>query len=175
MLNPKTTEASSDTLTHVDENGKVLMVDVSDKDHTRRLAIAEGYVLMEPATLNMISEGSIGKGDVFACARIAGIMAAKRCSDLIPLCHPIPLSDAKVELEPFEEERGEGVSCGIRVVATCGTTGQTGIEMEALTATSVACLTIYDMCKAVDRSMEIDSVRLLRKEGGRSGLWERNE
>ncbi|MGI6104618.1 MAG: cyclic pyranopterin monophosphate synthase MoaC [Raoultibacter sp.] len=160
-----------DKLTHVDEQGKVLMVDVSAKDSTRRVAIAEGFVYMDSNTLHMISEGSLSKGDVFACARIAGIMAAKHCSDLIPLCHPIPLSDAKVDLEPFSEQN----SCGIRVVASCGTTGQTGIEMEALTAVSVACLTIYDMCKAVDRGMEISQVRLLRKEGGRSGLWERDQ
>lgn len=173
MNNPSTPEdASFSHLTHVDDEGKVLMVDVSAKDHTRRVAVAEGFVSMESETLKMISEGTAGKGDVFACARIAGIMAAKHCSDLIPLCHPIPFTDAKVELEPFVEE-GATETCGVHVIVTCGTTGQTGIEMEALTAASVACLTIYDMCKAVDRGMEINQVRLLKKEGGRSGLWER--
>lgn len=172
---PENNKSRSNTLTHIDNQGKVLMVDVSEKEHTRRVSTAEGFIFMKPETLAMISEGTIGKGDVFACARIAGIMAAKRCSELIPLCHPIPLSDAKIELESFTKNL-DGVSLsGVRVVATCGTTGQTGIEMETLTAVSVACLTIYDMCKAVDRNMEINSVRLLRKEGGRSGLWERGE
>ena len=161
---------NSEHLTHIDEHGRALMVDVSGKDHTRRKAIAEASIFMKPETLSMISEGSVGKGDVFACARIAGIMAAKRCADMIPLCHPIPLTDAKVELESFCTD----THCGIRVLASCSTTGQTGIEMEALCAASVACLTMYDMCKAADRSMEITQVRLLKKEGGRSGLWERD-
>jgi len=120
-----------------------------------------------------VLEDRAKKGDVLACARVAGIMAAKRTSDLVPMCHPLPLTKAKVEIEPVEAgERADG-RVGFHVVTTTGVTGVTGIEMEALTAASVACLTIYDMCKAVDRGMEIVDVRLLRKEGGRSGLWER--
>lgn len=157
-------------LTHVDVQGEVRMVDVSAKPDTDRIAIAEGFVSMKPDTLALIVDGQAAKGDVLACARIAGIMAAKKTSDLIPLCHPIPLNRAKVELLPVSEEK----RCGIRVTATCGTTGKTGIEMEALTAVSVACLTVYDMCKAVDRGMEIGSVRLLLKDGGKSGRWERS-
>ena len=159
-------DAYRDELTHVDEKGDVRMVDVSDKAVTKREAVAEGTILMHPET-------RAKKGDVLACARVAGIMAAKRTSDLIPMCHPLPLTKAKVEIEPVEAgERADG-RVGFHVVTTTGVTGVTGIEMEALTAASVACLTIYDMCKAVDRGMEIVDVRLLRKEGGRSGLWER--
>ena len=166
-------DAYRDTLTHVDERGDVRMVDVSDKDVTKRLAIAEGSVLMHPDTQAMVLEDRAKKGDVLACARVAGIMAAKRTSDLIPMCHPLPITKAKVEIDPvMPGERTDG-RVGFHVTATTGVTGVTGIEMEALTAASVACLTMYDMCKAVDRGMEIVDVRLLRKEGGRSGLWER--
>ena len=166
-------DAYRDELTHVDEKGDVRMVDVSDKAVTKREAVAEGTILIHPETQAMVLEDRAKKGDVLACARVAGIMAAKRTSDLIPMCHPLPLTKAKVEIEPVEAgERADG-RVGFHVVTTTGVTGVTGIEMEALTAASVACLTIYDMCKAVDRGMEIVDVRLLRKEGGRSGLWER--
>ena len=168
-------DAYRDELTHVDEKGDVRMVDVSDKAVTKREAVAEGTILMHPETQAMVLEDRAKKGDVLACARVAGIMAAKLTSDLIPMCHPLPLTKAKVEIEPVEAgERADG-RVGFHVVTTTGVTGVTGIEMEALTAASVACLTIYDMCKAVDRGMEIVDVRLLHKEGGRSGVWDRAE
>jgi len=138
------------------------MVDVSDKALTVREAVAEALVRMRPETLQMITQGDHPKGDVFAVARIAGIQAAKKTSDLIPLCHPLMLTSVKVELTP------EGVDA-VRITARCKLTGQTGVEMEALTAASVAALTIYDMCKAVDRGMVIETVRLLEKVGGKSG------
>lgn len=183
-------DAYRDELTHVDEHGDVRMVDVSEKAETRRLAIAEGTILMHPETQAMVLEDRAKKGDVLACARVAGIMAAKRTSDIIPMCHPLMITKAKVDITPIAapgERDGAGAlsegwaapradgRVGFHVTATCGVTGVTGIEMEALTAASAACLTIYDMCKAVDRGMEIVDVRLLRKEGGRSGLWERAE
>ena len=183
-------DAYRDELTHVDEHGDVRMVDVSEKAETRRLAIAEGTILMHPETQAMVLEDRAKKGDVLACARVAGIMAAKRTSDIIPMCHPLIITKAKVDITPiaapgerdgadalpegWAAPRADG-RVGFQVTATCGVTGVTGIEMEALTAASAACLTIYDMCKAVDRGMEIVDVRLLRKEGGRSGLWERAE
>ena len=154
-------------LTHIDEHGDVCMVDVSQKADTERVAVAEGFIAMNPATLALIVEGKAAKGDVLACARVAGVMAAKQTSSLIPMCHPLNITKAKVECAP------EDGRVGIHVTTTCGVTGKTGIEMEALTAASVACLTVYDMCKAVDRGMEIMDVRLLKKEGGKSGLWER--
>lgn len=183
-------DAYRDELTHVDEHGDVRMVDVSEKAKTRRLAIAEGTILMHPETQAMVLEDRAKKGDVLACARVAGIMAAKRTSDIIPMCHPLMITKAKVDIVPIAapdvlagaDTQPEGWAApradgrvGFHVTATCGVTGVTGIEMEALTAASAACLTIYDMCKAVDRGMEIVDVRLLRKEGGRSGLWERAE
>ena len=187
-------DAYRDELTHVDERGDVRMVDVSEKAVTKRLAIAEGSILMHSETQAMVLEDRAKKGDVLACARVAGIMAAKRASEFIPMCHPLMITKAKVDIEPIaapgqmkaapgaEPVAPEGWAAaradgrvGFLVRATCGVTGVTGIEMEALTAASVACLTIYDMCKAVDRGMEIADVRLLRKEGGRSGLWERHE
>ncbi|MDR3307880.1 MAG: cyclic pyranopterin monophosphate synthase MoaC [Coriobacteriales bacterium] len=162
-----------DGLTHLDSTGAARMVDVGAKDDTVRVAVAEGFVAMDPATLAMIVDGTAPKGDVLATARIAGIMAGKRTPDLIPLCHPLNITRSAVELAPVHAgERADG-RVGIHITATLGVTGKTGIEMEALTAASVACLTIYDMCKAVDRGMEIGEVRLLRKEGGKSGLWER--
>lgn len=168
-------DAYRDDLTHVDEKGDVRMVDVSDKAVTKRTAIAEGSILMHPETQAMVLEDRAKKGDVLACARVAGIMGAKRTSDLIPMCHPLPLTKAKVEITPIAEgDRADG-RVGFHVEATCGVTGVTGIEMEALTAANIACLTIYDMCKAVDRGMEITDVRLVLKEGGRSGLWTRRE
>ena len=160
-------------LTHIDEHGDVRMVDVSQKDDTERIAIAEGFISMNPETLALIVEGKAAKGDVLACARVAGVMAAKQTSNLIPMCHPLNITKAKVEcVSVVTGERDDGL-VGIHVLCTCGVTGKTGIEMEALTAASVACLTVYDMCKAVDRGMEIQDVRLLKKEGGKSGLLER--
>lgn len=163
----------TEQLTHIDEHGDVRMVDVSQKADTERVAVAEGFISMKPETLALIVEGKAAKGDVLACARVAGVMASKRTSDLIPMCHPLNITKAKVECVPaLPGERADG-RVGIHVQTTCGVTGKTGIEMEALTAASVACLTIYDMCKAVDRGMEITDVRLLKKDGGKTGLWER--
>lgn len=162
-----------DHLTHVDEKGQVRMVDVGAKPDTERIAIAEGSILMNQATLDMILDGTAAKGDVLATARVGGIMAAKKTSDIIPMCHPLLITKSKVELFPIKPgDRADG-RVGIHALVTCGVTGKTGIEMEALTAASVACLTVYDMCKAVDRGMEIVDVRLLRKEGGKSGVWTR--
>ena len=158
-------DAYRDALTHVDEKGDVRMVDVSDKIPTKRVAKAEGTILMHPETQAMVLQDKAEKGDVLACARVAGIMAAKRTSDLIPMCHPLPITKAKVEIEPIMAGEREDGRVGFHVIATTGVIGVTGIEMEALTA--------YDMCKAVDRGMEITDVRLLLKEGGRSGTWER--
>ncbi|MWV16989.1 cyclic pyranopterin monophosphate synthase MoaC [Pseudomonas sp. L-22-4S-12] len=149
-------------LTHLDAQGRATMVDVTDKPPTTREAVAEARVRMLPATLQMIVAGGHPKGDVFAVARIAGIQAAKKTSELIPLCHPLMLTSVKVELQACGED-------GVRIQARCKLAGQTGVEMEALTAASVAALTIYDMCKAVDRGMLIESVRLLQKSGGASG------
>ncbi|HSC79171.1 MAG TPA: cyclic pyranopterin monophosphate synthase MoaC [Chitinolyticbacter sp.] len=149
-------------LTHLDSQGRANMVDVTDKAVTFREAVAEARVRMLPTTLQLIVSGGHPKGDVFAVARIAGIQAAKKTSELIPLCHPLLLSSVKVELEAC------GDDC-VRIQARCKLAGQTGVEMEALTAASVAALTIYDMCKAVDRGMLIESVRLLEKLGGKSG------
>ena len=156
---------SRQPLTHLNDLGEALMVDVSDKAVTTRTAIAEGFVTMAPATLALIESGQAKKGDVLATARIAGIMAAKRTHELIPLCHPLALSKATVDLTPSQSP------CGIAVTATVKVTGQTGVEMEALTAVSVACLTIYDMLKAVDRALVIGPIRLLEKTGGRSGTY----
>ena len=164
---------SDQQLTHIDEKGDVRMVDVGDKAVTKRIAQAEGFISMNPETLALIVDGRAAKGDVLACARVAGVMAAKQTSSLIPMCHPLNITKAKVECEPvFAGERADG-RVGIHVITTTGVTGKTGIEMEALTAASVACLTIYDMCKAVDRGMEISEVRLLLKDGGKTGLWTR--
>jgi cyclic pyranopterin phosphate synthase len=156
--------ADQSRLTHLDEQGRAHMVDVGAKSETSREAIASGMVLMEAETLAMISEGSISKGDVIATARIAGIMAAKRTSELIPLCHPLMLTHVSLTIEPE-------VGKGLRIAAKVRTKGQTGVEMEALTAVSVAALTIYDMCKAVDRGMQITAVQLEEKRGGKSGEW----
>lgn len=153
------------TLTHLDHKGAAHMVDVSDKSITTRTARAEAYVKMLPETLSMITEGRHKKGDVFATARIAGIMAAKKCSELIPLCHSLLLTSVKVNLE------AEPQNSRIRIETMCKLDAKTGVEMEALTAASVAALTLYDMCKAVDKGMVIESVRLLEKEGGRTGHW----
>ena len=156
---------SGDGLTHLDRTGAANMVDVGDKEVTERMAIAEGAVIMAPATLDTIRAGDAKKGDVIGTARIAGIMAAKRTHDLIPLCHPLALTKVAVEIEPDDDLPG------LRVRATARVNGRTGVEMEALTAVSVACLTIYDMAKAIDRGMAITGIRLIEKTGGRSGTW----
>ena len=153
-------------LTHVDKNGAARMVDVSEKDVTHREAVAESILVMQPETLNMIVSGSAPKGDVFATARIAGILAAKRTSELIPLCHPLALSSVRVDPIACPPDR-------VHIIAEVRCDEKTGVEMEAMTAASVAALTIYDMCKAVDRGMEIRHVRLLKKSGGKSGTFER--
>ena len=150
-------------LTHLDEQGRAKMVDVGDKDVTSREAVARGYVSIQPETARLIKEGLMKKGDVLTIAQLAGIMGAKKTSELIPLCHPLPLDRVDVDLE-LDESEGR-----INVTATASTTARTGVEMEALTAVSVAALTLYDMCKSVDRGMRIEGVRLVRKSGGRSG------
>ena len=151
--------------THINANGEAEMVDVSDKNNTAREAKAGARVVMQAETLELIVSGSHKKGDVLAVARIAGIQAAKKCSDLIPLCHPLMLSKVSVELTPNNK------NCCIDIIATAKLNGKTGVEMEALTAASIAALTVYDMCKAVDRFMLIDNVQLLEKKGGKSGHW----
>jgi len=153
-------------LTHLGASGEANMVDVGSKAETERVARAEGLVLMQPETLSAIIEGNAKKGDVIATARIAGIMAAKKTHDLIPLCHPLLLTKVGVEIEP------DPALPGLRVSAVAQVNGKTGVEMEALTAVSVACLTIYDMAKAVDRSMTITSLRLVEKTGGKSGTYQ---
>ncbi|MFU8891072.1 MAG: cyclic pyranopterin monophosphate synthase MoaC [Anaerosomatales bacterium] len=162
-------------LTHLDERGEARMVDVGEKPDTRRRAVASAIITMRPETLAMIVEGRAPKGDVFATARIAGIMAAKRTSDLVPMCHPLALTHASVELEPEPVPADIVGSAAVRITATCETTGPTGVEMEALTAAAVAGLTLYDMCKAVDRGMVLGDVMLLEKDGGASGRWTRKE
>ena len=161
-------------LSHVDEKGVVHMVDVSAKADTERQAIAEGWIFMHPDTLAMITDGTAAKGDVLACARVAGIMGCKQTSSLIPMCHPLNITKSKCELEPVMPDEREDGRVGIHATMTTGVTGKTGIEMEALTGVSIALLTVYDMCKAVDRGMEICDVHLVRKEGGRTGLWTRD-
>lgn len=156
---------SKKTLTHLNERGEAHMVDVSAKEITERAATAEGFVSMQPETLGLIERGDAKKGDVLATARIAGIMAAKRTHELIPLCHPLALSQVTVDFEASNEP------AGIHVRATVKVSGKTGVEMEALTAVSVACLTIYDMVKAVDRAMSFSGIRLVEKSGGRSGHY----
>ncbi|MEO0621084.1 MAG: cyclic pyranopterin monophosphate synthase MoaC [Pseudomonadota bacterium] len=150
--------------THFDEEGRAQMVDVGAKAETQRTATARGVVLMAPETLTMIVEGRAKKGDVLSVARLAGIMAAKRTADLVPLCHPLMLTKITVDLEPRAPDR-------VEIEATVQLTGKTGVEMEALTAVSVAALTVYDMCKAVDRGMHLSEIRLVHKAGGKSGAW----
>jgi cyclic pyranopterin phosphate synthase len=152
--------------THFDAEGKALMVDVSDKDVTERVAEAKGSVIMRPETLALIRDGGVKKGDVFSVARLAGIMGAKRTPDLIPLCHPLALTSVSVDLVC------DAARNAVDITATCKLLGRTGVEMEALTAVSVAALTVYDMCKAVDRGMRITDIRLTRKAGGKSGSYE---
>ena len=156
-------------LTHFDAQGRASMVDVAEKSETRRIARASGRIVMLPATLKKILAGSAKKGDVLGVARIAAIQASKRVSDLIPLCHPLALT--KVAVDFSVDQANAAVEC----VATAETVGRTGVEMEALTAVSVGLLTIYDMCKAVDRGMHMEGIRLLHKQGGKSGLWRADE
>lgn len=155
-------------LTHFNENGEAHMVDVGTKDMTNRKAVAEGRIVMSSETLKMIQQGTHKKGDVLSIARIAGIMAAKKTAELVPLCHPLMLTSVNVEFKP--DDSAIGIICR----ATTRTTERTGVEMEALTAVQVALLTIYDMCKAVDRGMEMHSIRLTHKSGGKSGEWNRD-
>jgi len=154
-------------LTHFNQSGEAHMVDVSEKAITQRTAITEGCIEMQPETLALITKGTHKKGDVLGIARIAGIMASKKTAELIPLCHPLPLTHVEIKLTAEPENNR------IHCLTTVKTNGQTGVEMEALNATQVALLTIYDMCKAVDRGMVIQSVQLLEKEGGKSGHWQR--
>ncbi|MGH7411915.1 MAG: cyclic pyranopterin monophosphate synthase MoaC [Candidatus Methylomirabilis sp.] len=154
-------------LSHVDRHGRARMVDISDKDETRREAVARGVITMQPETLGMIQKGSLPKGDVLAAARLAGVMAAKRVPDLIPLCHPLLLTSVEIEFTPAEGSGRLTIESRIKI------TGRTGVEMEALTAVAVAALTIYDMCKAVDKEMVIGSIRLVAKKGGKSGTYRR--
>ncbi len=156
-------------LTHFNSSGDAHMVDVGDKAINKRIAVAEGRITMQPETLVLILKGEAKKGDVLGVARIAGIMAAKKTADLIPLCHPLMLSSVSIDLEPLEKENA------VHCVATVETAGQTGVEMEALTAVQVTLLTIYDMCKAVDRGMTMEGIRLLEKAGGKSGHWKRED
>jgi cyclic pyranopterin phosphate synthase len=156
-------------LTHLNSRGEARMVDVADKQETRREAVASGRIVMQPATLKQLSEGALPKGDVLATARIAGIQAAKRTHELIPLCHSLALSKVAIEFDVDPDE-----SC-VHVTANCRLNGRTGVEMEALTAVSVACLTLYDMCKAVDKTMRIDAVQLDSKSGGQRGNYQREE
>lgn len=156
------------TLTHFDEHGRAQMVDVGHKDETQREAVARGRITMKPETLALIKEGGIKKGDVLAVAQVAGIMAAKRTHELVPMCHPLLLSHISLTFDMDPAERPAGLAA-IDISATVRNTGKTGVEMEALTAVSVAGLTIYDMCKAVDRAMRIDAIRLVRKRGGKHG------
>ncbi|WP_400768840.1 cyclic pyranopterin monophosphate synthase MoaC [Methylosinus sporium] len=157
------------SLTHLSNKGEAHIVDVSDKAETKRVAIARGEIVMDAATLALAVEGQAKKGDVFGVARVAGIMAAKKTHELIPLCHPLPVTKIAVDLEP------DANLPGVRATAEVSVTGKTGVEMEALTAVGVALLTIYDMLKAVDRGMRIEGIELVEKRGGRSGEWRRDE
>jgi len=163
------TKAAPKKLTHLGRRGEARMVDVSAKAVTERVAVAEGRVLMAPATLDLVLRGDAKKGDVLGAARIAGIMAAKKTHELIPLCHPLAISKVEVDIAPEHDPSG------LRVRSTVKVAGQTGVEMEALTAVAVACLTIYDMVKAVERGMRIDGVRLIEKRGGKSGHFRARE
>ena len=156
----------SGKLSHFDDAGQAHMVDVSDKDITSRIAVAEGHITMTPETLALVAEGRAAKGDVLGVARLAGIMGAKKTAELIPLCHPLPITKVTVDLTP------DATLPGVRIKATVKTTGQTGVEMEALTAVSVAALTVHDMVKAVQKDMEIGGIRVTLKDGGKSGRFE---
>jgi cyclic pyranopterin phosphate synthase len=163
------TRAAQKKLTHLGRRGEARMVDVSEKAVTERIAVAEGRVLMAPETLDLVLRGNAKKGDVLGAARIAGIMAAKKTHELIPLCHPLAITKVAVDITPAQDRSG------LRVSATVKVAGQTGVEMEALTAVAVACLTIYDMVKAVERGMRIEGVRLIEKRGGKSGHFRAQE
>jgi cyclic pyranopterin phosphate synthase len=160
-------------LTHFNESGRARMVDVTDKQVTARVAVAQGKVWMLPETLEKIQEGRIAKGDVLAVAQVAGVMGAKRTPDVIPMCHPLLLSGVDVNFSEDTQPNASGL-CSISIEATVKTTGNTGVEMEAMTAVSVAALTIYDMCKAVDKGMEFGEIFLVSKSGGKSGLYQRD-
>jgi cyclic pyranopterin phosphate synthase len=164
--------SNTNELTHFSDSGRARMVDVSEKADTSRVAVASGIVRMQPATLERIRTGKIAKGNVLAVADVGAVMAAKRTSELIPMCHSLALTGVEIEFDELPEADGNGC-VGLRVLATARCVGQTGVEMEALTAASVALLTIYDMCKAIDRGMRIESVQLEEKRGGKSGLWQR--
>lgn len=168
MTDPTVSKAGHVKLSHLNQQGEANMVDVTEKAMTSRTATAQGYIKMNRATFELITTGKHKKGDVFAVARIAGIQAAKKCSDLIPLCHPLMLSKVQVDFS-LDEENSQ-----VMVTSLCRLTGQTGVEMEALTAVSVACLTLFDMCKAADPAMEIHGIKVLTKEGGKSGHWQAN-
>jgi cyclic pyranopterin monophosphate synthase len=157
--------AQGRTLTHLGRRGEARMVDVSEKRESERVAVAEGRVVMKPGTLDLVLKGNTKKGDVLGAARIAGILGAKRTHELIPLCHPLPISNAEVEIAP------DPALPGLAVTATVKVTARTGVEMEALTAVSIACLTIYDMIKAVERGVRIEAIRLVEKHGGASGAY----
>jgi cyclic pyranopterin phosphate synthase len=165
---PKTTEETSARLTHIDERGQARMVDVGGKEATRREAIAEAIVTMSRDTLRLVIEGQMKKGDVFGAARLAGIMAAKKTPELIPLCHPLPIDAVHLEFTVDE------VASSVIIHATVGTTARTGVEMEAMVAAAVAALTIYDMCKAAEKGITITGIKLIRKSGGKSGLWQKS-
>jgi len=158
-------------LTHLDESGRARMVDVGHKPVSAREAVAEGFVTMRPDTLRAIAEERVPKGEVLGTARVAGIMAAKRCGELIPMCHPLPVESVEVQFDVPELEPDADAPVRLHVKATARITAKTGVEMEALTAVAVAALTVYDMCKAIDKTMEIGGVRLLSKTGGKSGDW----
>lgn len=162
------------SLTHFSESGRARMVDVSGKESTIRIAIASGTIRMHPQTLQRIRDGKIGKGNVLAVADVGAVMAAKRTPDIIPMCHAIALSGVQVEFSEVLEADAQGC-VGLQAVVTASCVGQTGVEMEALTAVNVALLTIYDMCKAIDRGMRIENVQLDEKRGGKSGVWKRGE
>jgi cyclic pyranopterin phosphate synthase len=162
------------SLTHFSDSGRARMVDVSAKDDTVRIAVASGIIRMQPETLQRIRDGRMSKGDVLTVADVGAVMAAKCTPDIIPMCHPVALSGVEVEFEEIVAADAQGC-VGIRALVTARCSGQTGVEMEALTAVNVALLTIYDMCKAVDRGMRIESVQLEEKRGGKSGVWKRGE
>jgi len=156
-------------LTHIDTDGHVRMVDVTEKNSSARQALAKGRIAMNPETFTLIREGGIAKGNVLETARIAGVMATKKTADLIPMCHPLAISHVQIDFFPIPESSSIDIECSVRLV------GQTGVEMEALTAVSIAALTIYDMCKATDREMVISEIRLMEKSGGKSGTYRRKE
>jgi cyclic pyranopterin monophosphate synthase len=160
------TASKEPKLSHIDDAGRARMVDVTAKDETVRVAVAKGRITMKPETLRLLLRGEIAKGNVLTTAQVAGVQAAKRTSELIPMCHPLLLTGIEVDLEPDEAANA------VQITATVRTTGKTGVEMEALTAVSIAGLTVYDMCKAVDRGMTVEAVRLVSKTGGKSGDWQ---